>query len=80
MNAPGDVVDATGLLCPLPVLKLRRSLRGMAAGQLVTLRATDPNAVRDVPDFCHTQGHDVVETAQEGEVLTFVVRKGGGVP
>ncbi|MEM1341513.1 MAG: sulfurtransferase TusA family protein, partial [Pseudomonadota bacterium] len=44
-----DEIDASGLLCPLPVLKARKRLKSMASGQILALTATDPAAVVDVP-------------------------------
>jgi len=70
-------LDATGLMCPLPVLKLRKRLGPLDAGDCMRLRADDPAAVIDVPHFCAEAGHALVETAQEGDVQVYLVRKGG---
>jgi tRNA 2-thiouridine synthesizing protein A len=62
--APCVVIDARGLNCPLPVLRLRKRLKDLAAGSPVDLLASDRAALRDVPVFCEAQGHallDVVE-------------------
>lgn len=45
-------VDARGLRCPMPVLRLRRAAEGLAAGTRIELLATDPAALTDVPAFC----------------------------
>ena len=50
-------VDATGLQCPLPVLRLQKALRGVTAGRQITLLASDPMATIDVPHFCNQHGH-----------------------
>jgi tRNA 2-thiouridine synthesizing protein A len=47
-----ETVDALGLLCPLPVLRLRKRMRALASGETITLIADDPAAVIDVPHFC----------------------------
>ena len=52
-----DDLDCAGLLCPLPVLRARKRLSVMAAGQVLRLRATDVMAAVDVPHFCAEQGH-----------------------
>lgn len=57
LPTPDAEVDATGLLCPLPVLKARKRLAGMAAGQVLRVRATDPMAAIDLPHFCAQAGH-----------------------
>jgi tRNA 2-thiouridine synthesizing protein A len=73
----GDTVDTRGLQCPLPVLKLRKALSRRAAGERVTLLATDPQAAHDVPAFCAEAGHPLLEQ-DEDPVGTwrFVVARG----
>ncbi len=70
-------LDATGLLCPLPVLKLRKRMAAIRVGDLMRLRADDPAAVIDVPHFCAEAGHALVETTTEGATQIYLVRKGG---
>jgi tRNA 2-thiouridine synthesizing protein A len=71
-------LDATGLLCPLPVLKARKRLSGLGHGALLMIRADDPAARIDFPHFCNEQGHALVAQADEsGGVMTFLIRKGG---
>ena len=67
--------DATGLLCPLPVLRANRKLRELPTGGLLTVRATDPAAEQDFPAFCRQTGHELVEARRDGDVLVFVIRK-----
>jgi tRNA 2-thiouridine synthesizing protein A len=69
-------IDATGLLCPLPVLKAAKRLRAMAVGEVLKIRADDPAAVVDVPHFCAEQNHELLEQSQNDSELVFVVRKG----
>jgi len=71
---PDAEIDATGLLCPLPVLKVRKRLNAMAAGQVLLLRADDPMARIDIPHFCAEQGHDLIDANPP----VFVLRKGHG--
>ena len=68
-------LDARGLKCPLPVLKARRALQGVAPGGLLRVLATDPGAVKDFAHFCETTGCELVESGREGEVLRFLLRK-----
>ena len=67
--------DATGLLCPLPVLRANRKMRELAVGGLLTVRATDPASESDFPSYCKQTGHELISTSREGEVLVFVIRK-----
>ncbi|WP_044036320.1 sulfurtransferase TusA family protein [Octadecabacter arcticus] len=70
-----QLVDARGLLCPLPVLKLRKKLQSVPSGTLLQLLATDPAAVVDVPHFCMESGHELVEINDDGTATTYSVRK-----
>lgn len=73
---PDSTLDATGLLCPLPVLKARRALKAVPAGGLLEVLATDPGATKDFEHFCNTTGCELVEAGErEGGILRFVLRK-----
>ncbi|HEX5317776.1 MAG TPA: sulfurtransferase TusA family protein [Stellaceae bacterium] len=73
--APNSTLDATGLKCPLPVLKARRALKDVPAGGVLEVLATDPGAVQDFAHFCQTTGCDLVESSETGGVLRFLLRK-----
>lgn len=76
-----DTVDARGLLCPLPVLRLRKALLAMPHGARVTLLATDAMAGVDVPHFCDTAGHRIVDQHPACDNATaFVVERGPDAP
>ena len=68
-------LDATGLLCPLPVLKLRKRLAPMASGQVIYVTTDDPAAVVDVPHFCNEQGHDLLSQEISNELCKFFIKK-----
>lgn len=70
-----DELDATGLLCPLPVLKAAKRLRAMASGQTLEMRADDPAAVVDVPHFCNEQGHELLNATDQGGVQVYLIRR-----
>lgn len=73
---PDGTLDATGLLCPLPVLKARRALKAVPAGGILEVLATDPGAIKDFQHFCQTTGCILVEAGERpGGVLRFVLRK-----
>ncbi|MFT3973895.1 MAG: sulfurtransferase TusA family protein [Amaricoccus sp.] len=70
-------IDARGLLCPLPVLRLRRRLVPLRPGALVRLLADDPAAILDVPHFCAQSGHDLLdETPLPDGGNAYLVRRG----
>jgi tRNA 2-thiouridine synthesizing protein A len=70
-----DELDATGLLCPLPVLKARKRLAALQSGQVLKMLATDPAAIVDVPHFCAEQGHTLLEQTQQDDVLIYFLQK-----
>ncbi|WP_227269594.1 sulfurtransferase TusA family protein [Roseobacter weihaiensis] len=77
MTEMPNLLDATGLLCPLPVLKARKRLNGLAAGETLTVMADDPAAIVDVPHFCTETGHELVSSTIDGATQTYVIRKAG---
>lgn len=70
-------LDATGLKCPIPVLKARKAVKSMKGGELLEILATDPGAVADFDAFCATSGHELVEQSHEDDVFRFLIRIGG---
>ncbi len=70
-------LDATGLLCPLPVLKARKRLEPLRAGQVLRMRADDPAAVVDVPHFCTEAGHALIDQRDDADAQIYLIRKGG---
>lgn len=72
-----DDLDATGLLCPLPVLKARKRLAGLAPGAVLRVLATDPAAVVDMPHFCAEAGHTLLAASQDGAHQVYLIRRGG---
>ena len=72
---PDDTLDACGLLCPLPVLKLRKRLKSMGIGAVIAMQADDPAAVIDVPHFCAESGHDLISATDANGVQTYLIRK-----
>lgn len=69
-------IDARGLLCPLPVLRLRKVLAGLAPGAVVEMQATDRMSWIDVPHFCAEGGHVLLSASEAGGVLTYQVQRG----
>ncbi|SIS81910.1 sulfurtransferase TusA family protein [Phaeovulum vinaykumarii] len=68
-------IDARGLLCPLPVLRLRKVLAAQAPGAIVRLIATDGASWIDVPHFCATDGHELLSARDDGDTKTYLVRR-----
>jgi tRNA 2-thiouridine synthesizing protein A len=73
---PDTTLDATGLLCPLPVLKARRALKAVPPGGILEVLATDPGATKDFHHFCQTTGCELIASGEQpGGVLRFLLRK-----
>ena len=70
-----NILDARGLLCPLPVLKLRKRLKTVAAGDVLELWADDPAAVIDVPHFCAEAGHEFLGMTEDQGFAAYRVRR-----
>ncbi len=68
-------LDTTGLLCPEPVMLLHKAVREMAPGALIEVTATDPATRRDIPQFCHHLGHQLVDQEERGQTYVYWVRK-----
>ena len=69
-------IDATGLVCPEPLMIVRNKVRQMQAGELLHVLATDPSTVRDLTAFCRFMGHEMVEHQAVENRYTFLIRKG----
>ena len=73
-------LNLRGLKCPLPALKTRKELRGLAAGDVVVVECTDPLSVVDIPNLARETG-DTLEAQEEADgVLRFRIRKAGPPP
>lgn len=74
-NQPETVLDLSGLLCPLPVLKARKQLETLAAGQVLKVIATDPVSAIDMPHFCNEQGHTLLGQTREADAFIYRIRR-----
>lgn len=70
-----ETLDARGLKCPLPVLKAKKAMRPLAAGDTLTVIATDPSAPKDFEEFCAATGFVLVENRADGAEFVIVMRK-----
>lgn len=68
-------LDLRGLKCPLPALRTRKTLRGLASGAEIAVRCTDPMAAIDIPHLVAQQGDTLLAQTRDGDVLTFRIRK-----
>lgn len=73
---PDVQIDCEGLLCPLPVLRARKTLANMRPGQILRLTATDRMAAIDLPHFCTQAGHDFLGATEQGGITAYLIRRG----
>ncbi len=70
-----QTLDAKGLNCPLPILKAKKALKGMAAGQVLAIESTDPGSVADFAAFCNQTGNELLSSSQEGDIYNFEIKR-----
>lgn len=68
-------LDARGLNCPLPILRTKKALAEIVAGQVLKVVATDPGSVKDMQAFAKQTGNELVATSEAGGAFEFYMRK-----
>ena len=68
-------LDASGLNCPLPILKAKKALAALSSGQVLRVIATDPGSVKDFEAFAKQTGNELLEHAEEGGKFIFLIKK-----
>jgi len=69
-------LDTTGLMCPLPLLRLKKALQTLDCGQVVRVLATDPASVLDFGVYVEQSGHEMLDRREELGVIYYLIRKG----
>jgi tRNA 2-thiouridine synthesizing protein A len=69
------VLNLRGLKCPLPALRTRKRLSGLAGGEMLVVECTDPLAAIDIPNLLRETGDSLESSAKDGDVLVFRIRK-----
>tara|TARA_X000000950_G_scaffold255755_1_gene320660 strand:- start:746 stop:1033 length:288 start_codon:yes stop_codon:yes gene_type:complete len=69
------LVDASGLKCPLPVLKARKALQSLTDGDKLRVISTDPASPLDFKHFCNSKGHSLISVEENEESFEFVIVK-----
>lgn len=71
-----QVLDTSGLSCPLPLLKAKQALNRLEAGQLLQVIATDVGSVRDFKAYTDQSPHTLLESLEEGDRYIYVIQRG----
>ncbi|MBI5641655.1 MAG: sulfurtransferase TusA family protein [Nitrospirae bacterium] len=69
------VLDTKGMNCPMPVLKTKKAIDSLQAGQILEVISTDAGSKSDIPALLKRLGHELVETREDGGVIEFYIRK-----
>ncbi|MFQ6014210.1 MAG: sulfurtransferase TusA family protein [Anaerolineae bacterium] len=75
VTAPSQVLDCTGLNCPLPVVKTAGAIKKIEVGEILEVRATDPASPADLAAWAKNTGHEIVGQWEANGVYTFHVRR-----
>ena len=70
-----EELDASGLNCPLPILRAKKALSSMDAGKVLRIVATDPGSVKDFEAFAKQTGNELLESTEEGGKFCFLMKK-----
>jgi tRNA 2-thiouridine synthesizing protein A len=68
-------LDATGLNCPLPILRAKKALSGLESGKVLRVIATDPGSVKDFEAFSKQTGNELLESSEDAGKYMFLLRK-----
>lgn len=68
-------LDARGLNCPLPILRAKKSINNLAAGQVLRVTSTDPGSVKDFIAFCKQTGNELLESLEDNGEFLFLIKK-----
>jgi rhodanese-related sulfurtransferase/TusA-related sulfurtransferase len=72
------ILDAKGLACPMPIVKTKKAMNGLEAGQVLEVLATDKGSKADLKAWAGSTGHQYLGTLEEGDVLKHYLRKSSG--
>ncbi|MBU0752020.1 MAG: sulfurtransferase TusA family protein [Gammaproteobacteria bacterium] len=68
-------LDARGLNCPLPILRAKKALAELTAGQTLRILATDPGSVKDFQAFAKQTGNELLSSAEKNKEFEFFIKR-----
>lgn len=72
---PDQVLDCSGMSCPMPILKTKKAIDALQIGQILKMIATDPGSSADMDAWTQKTGHELVASEQEGNKFIFFIKK-----
>ena len=76
MITSDKVVDAKGLACPMPIVKTKKAMDELGAGQVLEIHATDKGAKNDLTAWARSAGHELLQDQEDNEEYKFWIKKG----
>lgn len=75
MAEVSKVLDFSGLMCPMPVVKTAKALKEMAVGDVFEMISTDPGSMPDMQAWANQTKHDLIESREEAGKFHFIIKK-----
>ena len=73
---PNQTLDARNMSCPMPVLKTKKTIKGMEIGQILEIIATDPGSMKDMASYCRTTGQELISSEEKSDkTYRFLIKK-----
>lgn len=70
-----ETLDCSGMLCPMPVVKTNKAVKGLQIGQILEMISTDPGSIPDMQAWARQTGHELLEAREVGSKYRFVIKK-----
>ena len=70
-----QVLDVKGLSCPMPIVKTKKAMEALQSGEVLEVHTTDKGAIKDIPAWSQTGGHEVLKHTEEDGELKFWIKK-----
>jgi len=70
-----QVLDASGLNCPMPILKTKKALTKMTTGEILEVISTDAGSVKDIEAFCNQTGNKLISVSEEENKYIFTIER-----
>jgi len=74
-ETPTQVLDCSGLACPMPILKTKQAMDALQAGNTLQMISTDPGSISDMDAWTARTGHTLLESSEEGGKYIFLIEK-----
>jgi tRNA 2-thiouridine synthesizing protein A len=70
-----ETLDASGLSCPLPVLKTKKAMKNLAVGEILKVISTDPGSKKDMASWSRMTGQELMESTEEDGKFVYLIKK-----